>query len=81
MDSVGSRLKQLRKQKGLNQVELSEIFNSKYGTSIDDTSISKWENDRRLQSLYHAMAYCNYFKVTLEYILNYIDKVHNWKEE
>lgn len=67
--SIGKRLKQLRKDKKLTMVELSNILNDKYGLNLNYTMISKWENEKNIISNTNASAYCKYFEVSLDWLI------------
>lgn len=41
MKTIGERIKELREEKGINQLELSKILNVHKG------SVSNWENNKR----------------------------------
>ena len=41
MNTLGKRLKQLRNSRGLNQTQLSEALNEKFGLKTDRVMISK----------------------------------------
>jgi len=58
------RLKELRKEKGLNQKQLAEIFNVKQNT------ISQWESGEREPDNDTLKALAKYFGVTTDYLLN-----------
>lgn len=64
----GERLKKLRKENGLTQSELVEKVNEKYGTAINRTTISKWENGTQEASMSFVVALANFFQVSLDYI-------------
>lgn len=66
---IGNRLKQLRKDKKLTMVELSNILNEKYGLNLNYTMISKWENEKNIINNTNASAYCKYFKVSLDWLM------------
>lgn len=63
MASFGSRLKELRTEKGLNQQELAEAIGTTGGT------VSKWERDVRKPEFETLKALCEYFQVSLGYLL------------
>ena len=58
------RLKELRKEKGLNQIKLAEIFNVKQNT------ISQWESGEREPDNETLKALAKFFGVTTDYLLN-----------
>lgn len=59
----GERLKQLRKEKGLNQDKLAEIFGVKKST------ICTYEKERRKPPYDMIQKYMEYFGVTSDYLL------------
>lgn len=56
-------IKQLRKEKGLTQVELAEILN------IDQTTISKWELNRATPDTQILIRLSKYFDVSTDFLL------------
>ena len=65
----GKKLKELRKAKGLTQQELVDTVNSKYGTAINRTTISKWENGTQEASMSFVLIFADFFGVSLDYIM------------
>lgn len=61
--TVGERIKLLRKKKNLTQEELS------FEIGISRQTISKWEKDVVLPDLENSRLLCNYFNITLDYLL------------
>ena len=63
MENVFSeRLKELRQEKGIGQVELSERLNMSKGI------ISLWENGLREPTMSSLIALAQYFDVTIDYL-------------
>ena len=58
-----SNLKKLRKSKGVNQSELAKIM------SVDQTTISKWENGERSVDSSALDKLASFFGVSVDYIL------------
>lgn len=58
--SIGERIKELRKQKGLAQWELAEEIGSAQNT------ISGWETDRTEPTIFNCIVLADYFGVTLD---------------
>ena len=56
-------IKQLRKEKGLTQVELAEILN------IDQTTISKWELNQSTPDLEYLVQLSDFFAVSTDYLI------------
>lgn len=65
----GKKLKELRKAKGLTQQELVDTVNSKYGTAINRTTISKWENGTQEAGMGFVLIFADFFGVSLDYIM------------
>lgn len=65
------RLKQLRKEKGLTQDQLSELLH------ISQSAISKWENDPQKMSIEQSAELASFFEVTLEYFLGLSNEKEN----
>ena len=63
------RLKELRKAKGLTQEELLEQFNERYGKRYTASSISMFENGKRIPETQSLMDFANFFGVTVDYLL------------
>ncbi len=63
METIGKRLKELRKEKGLTQVQLAEEL------KIDKSTIAKYETDKIEPSISMLKAFVKYFKVSADYIL------------
>lgn len=68
--TVGERIRLLRKEKGLTQEELS------FDIGISRQTILKWEKNIVLPDLENSRILCNYFNITLDYLL----KGENYKE-
>ncbi len=63
MENVfGERLKELRQEKGIGQVELSECLNMSKGI------ISLWENGLREPTMSSLIALADYFDVSIDYL-------------
>ena len=63
MKSVfGERLKDLRMEKGIGQVELAQVINVSKGI------ISLWENSLREPKLSNLIALAQFFGVTIDYL-------------
>ena len=75
--SIGTRIKDLRKEKELTQEELAKQIN----TTQD--SISLWEKDKRIPDTIYIIALAKFFKVTTDFILemeNEEEKGYNIKQ-
>lgn len=75
MNSFGKRLKHLRQEKGLTQVELGKVFN------VTNVAVTKWESDDRFPDKIILIKIADYFNVSLDYLLCRTDnpdaKVYN----
>ena len=75
--SIGTRIKDLRKEKELTQEELAKQIN----TTQD--SISLWEKDKQIPDTIYIIALAKFFKVTTDFILemeNEEEKGYNIKQ-
>lgn len=61
--TFGTKLKELRKEKGLKQNELAQIFN------VSKTSICQYETLKQEPNLTLLVKMANYFNVTTDYLL------------
>ena len=82
-----SKLVILRNKKDLTQREMAKILN------VSKSTYARWETQEEIIPLYHLTNFCEYFKVSMDYILgiskankyndyNYkqkIDKNNDWK--
>ena len=59
---IGKNLSELRKNKGLTQLELAEMFN------YTDRAVSKWENGDTLPDIEILYNLCEFYGVTLDYL-------------
>lgn len=63
----GSRLKELREEKGLNQNDLAKIFN------ISPSSIGMYETDKREPDDDLKIKFAEYFNVSIDYLMGTTD--------
>ena len=63
--SIGSKIKSLRKQRGLTQEQLAEAI------GISFQAISKWENGITLPDITLAPALASYFGITMDELFDY----------
>ena len=56
-------IKNLRKEKGLTQIQLAEQLN------LDQTAISKWERGKSLPDIQTLILLSNFFDVSTDYLL------------
>lgn len=71
--TLGQKLKTLRKSKKITMEKLAEIFGKKYGTGTDKGIISIWENDKRIPTNKSLQMYCDYFNVSMDYLIGNTD--------
>ena len=69
-------IKRLRKEKGLTQTQLAETFN------VDQTAISKWENDKAIPDTQTLIRLAEFFDVSTDFLLGrsnlyYPDRIKN----
>jgi transcriptional regulator with XRE-family HTH domain len=69
-------IKNLRKEKGLTQTQLAETFN------LDQTAISKWENDKAIPDTQTLIRLAEFFDVSTDFLLGrsnlyYPDRIKN----
>ncbi|MCM1053639.1 MAG: helix-turn-helix domain-containing protein [Ruminococcus sp.] len=61
------RLKELREKYGLKQTELCKILN------VDNSALSHYENEDIIIPTKHLITLCNYYNVSIDYILGFND--------
>lgn len=61
--SIGSKIKFLRENAGLSQIELGKIL------QVSDKAVSTWENDLKIPRMGTLQALADYFGVTKSYII------------
>ena len=62
-NTLNENIKQLRLQKGLNQVEFAKCMN------VTKQCVSNWENDNVLPSIEMLVRMADFFQVTTDYLL------------
>ena len=62
------RLKELRKERGLSQLQLAMELN------MNQNSISRYENGQREADYKTLIAFADYFDVSIDYLLERTDK-------
>ena len=67
MSPMNERIKQLRHQRGISQVELAQMLNT-----TNDT-VSLWELNKRSPSVEDLKSICLIFNVTADYLLGLTD--------
>lgn len=68
MNTLGTRLKNIRLNNKLTIEDLANIFNKKFNLTVGKGSISRWENDVRIPTLPYLSAYAIFFNISLDYI-------------
>ena len=63
MSTLGTRLLELRKQKGLTQEQLAEKLN------VTNQSVSKWEKDINAPDITLLVALADLFETSVDYLL------------
>lgn len=67
MYKFSERLKELRIDKGVGQIELAKAINVSKGI------ISLWENDLREPKMSNLIELAKYFEVSIDYLVGIID--------
>ena len=67
MYKFSERLKELRADKGVGQIELSKAIHVSKGI------ISLWENDLREPKMSNLIELAKYFEVSIDYLVGIID--------
>ncbi len=62
MSKFSERLKELRLENGLTQIQLADEV------GLSDAAIGLWENNKRVPNLDAVIVLAKYFKVSLDYI-------------
>ena len=62
MDGLGERLQDLRKERGLTQVEMAKMVN------LDKSTIAKYETNKCVPSFEMIIMLAKFFKVTTDYL-------------
>ncbi|HLT85902.1 MAG TPA: helix-turn-helix transcriptional regulator [Georgenia sp.] len=65
--SFGKKLKQLRREKRITQMDLAKIL------EVDNTTISKWESDIYEPEMTAIKKIADYFNVSIDYLLGRTD--------
>ncbi len=67
MEKIGKRIKYLREEKGLTQVQLAKLL------YVDKSTIAKYENGAIQPSARMIVVFANFFNVTSDYLLGLQD--------
>lgn len=68
--TMGQKMKQLRQKNNLKLYELVKIFNEKYNSKINITTISKLEHGKLSTNNKYLGYYADYFGVSYEWLQN-----------
>ena len=68
--TMGQKMKQLRKEKGLTMEDLATEFNKKYSSKLNKTVISRLENNKLSNNNKYLGYYIDYFGVSYEWLQN-----------
>lgn len=74
MNVLGERIKYLRKQAGLNQIELANALNREYGLKVDRVMVSKWETGFQTPIIGTIKNLAALFEVSLDYLTGESDE-------
>jgi transcriptional regulator with XRE-family HTH domain len=66
-NTLGKRIKSLREEKSISQLELAKILN------IGNTTLSQYESDKRIPSDIVKKKMAEYFDVSLDYLMGMTD--------
>lgn len=73
MNILGNRIKYLRKELGLNQIELANALNREYELKVDRVMVSKWETGFQTPIIGTAKCIAEFFNVSLDYLMGEAD--------
>jgi transcriptional regulator with XRE-family HTH domain len=73
MDELGNRLKSLRLERDLTLDMLVLDLKEKFHIEISKANVSRWENGISEPSLHYVRYLCEYFNVSLDYIVGLTD--------
>lgn len=68
MNTLGSQIKKLRKEKNLTQQAFSEKLNTLYGLKTDRVMVSKWETGFQTPMIATLKIIAKFFGVSLDYL-------------
>ncbi|MBU3101691.1 MULTISPECIES: helix-turn-helix domain-containing protein [Clostridium] len=78
MNTFGERFKSIRLSKKLTQQQIANEFNKRYGYAFTKTTISQYENNKRVPEMNAIRNFVKYFNVSLDYLL--CNDIHVVKE-
>lgn len=74
MNSIGKKIRTLRKNKNMTQEQLAEVL------SVSAQSVSKWENELSVPEVSILPVIARYFGITMDELFNYRLDALNYKE-
>lgn len=78
LNTFGERFKSIRLSKDLTQEQLVDEINERYGYAFTKTTISQYENNKRIPEMNAVRSFAEYFNVSLDYLL--CNDIHVIKE-
>lgn len=78
LNTFGERFKSIRLSKKLTQEQIANEFNRRYGYAFTKTTISQYENNKRVPEMNAIRNFVEYFNVSLDYLL--CNDIHVVKE-
>ena len=78
LNTFGERFKGVRLSKNMTQKRLADDFNGQYGYAFTKTTISQYENNKRIPEMNAIRNFVEYFNVSLDYLL--CNDIHVIKE-
>lgn len=78
LKTFGERFKSVRLSKNMTQKQLADEFNGQYGYAFTKTTISQYENNKRIPEMNAIRNFVEYFNVSLDYLL--CNDIHVIKE-
>lgn len=73
LKGIGNRIYQLRTEKGLSMDMIVADMNQKYDIQLNKSMFSRWEKEKINPSLENAKILCDYFDVSLDYMIGLTD--------
>lgn len=75
LKGIGSRIKSLREERELTMDMLVQDINSRYEleSPLNKGMVSRWERDINNPTLDNARCLCDYFNVSLDYLIGVTD--------
>ena len=78
LNTFGERFKSIRLSKELTQEQIANEFKRRYGYAFTKTTISQYENNKRVPEMNAIRNFVEYFNVSLDYLL--CNDIHVIKE-